>query len=63
MIADRRVSRPSRKRIRLDIDEYSQTGAICSITIAVQDRQPIFTNPRLPRLLWRSCVRIPAGYQ
>ena len=47
MIADRRVSRPSRKRIRLDIDEYSQTGAICSITIAVQDRQPIFTNPEV----------------
>src|SRR5690348_12221207 len=33
-----------RKHIRLDATIYAQSGTICSITIAVKDRQQIFGN-------------------
>ncbi|MDO8691022.1 MAG: transposase [Dehalococcoidia bacterium] len=32
------------KRIRLDAGLYSQPGAICSVTVAVKARQPIFAD-------------------
>ena len=47
MIAERNPLLSSRKRIRLDAGEYGQTGAICSITIAVKDRRPVFGNPEI----------------
>jgi REP element-mobilizing transposase RayT len=34
--------RPGRRRIRLERPQYQQLGAICSVTIVVKDRQPIF---------------------
>lgn len=34
-----------RKRIRLDAHLYAELGRICSITIAVQDRRPVFADP------------------
>ena len=37
--------RRHRKRIRLDAHVYAEMGRICSITIAVQDRCPVFANP------------------
>ncbi|HEX5417430.1 MAG TPA: transposase [Chloroflexota bacterium] len=36
---------PRRKRIRLDADAYAESDAVCSVTIAVKDRQAIFSNP------------------
>ena len=39
------VSSQKHKRIRLDTGSYAQPGAICSVTVAVQDRQPIFADP------------------
>lgn len=35
------------KRIRLDPGSYAQPGAICSVTMAVRDRQPIFADPTM----------------
>ena len=35
----------TRKRLRLGAAAYAQPGAICSVTIAVQDRRPIFGDP------------------
>lgn len=32
------------KRIRLDARLYAQVGAVCSVTVAVRQRQPIFAN-------------------
>jgi REP element-mobilizing transposase RayT len=32
------------KRIRLGAQEYRQPGAICSVTIAVQSRRPVFAD-------------------
>ncbi|MDP2659614.1 MAG: transposase, partial [Dehalococcoidia bacterium] len=32
------------KRIRLDAGLYSQPGVVCSVTVAVKDRQPIFAD-------------------
>ncbi|MDP2728077.1 MAG: transposase [Dehalococcoidia bacterium] len=37
------------KRIRLDVGLYAQPGAICSVTLAVRDRQPIFANPAVAK--------------
>lgn len=34
-----------RKHIRLDATNYTQTDTICSTTIAVKDRQFVFSNP------------------
>jgi REP element-mobilizing transposase RayT len=36
-----------RKRIRLDAEAYAELGQICSVTIAVQHRQPVFARPDL----------------
>jgi len=38
------VSFTPRKRIRLDAEAYSEPGRICSVTIAVQGRRPIFSS-------------------
>lgn len=35
----------NRKPIRLGSERYAEPGAICSVTVAVQDRQPIFADP------------------
>ena len=37
--------RPRRRRIRLKPETYTQTGVICSITIAVKGRRPVFASP------------------
>jgi REP element-mobilizing transposase RayT len=34
-----------RKKIRLDPAVYAQVGLICSVTIAVTERRPVFSNP------------------
>src|SRR5690606_14296506 len=34
-----------RKRIRLDPAAYAEVGHVCSITIAVRDRRPVFADP------------------
>ena len=44
-IAGRTPLRPRHKRIRLGAGDYGRPGTICSVTIAVRDREPIFTNP------------------
>lgn len=36
---------PQRQRIRLRPEIYAEVGAICSITIAVKDRAPVFAKP------------------
>src|SRR5437867_8504041 len=36
---------PRRKRTRLPLANYAGTNEICSLTIAVQRRQPVFANP------------------
>jgi putative transposase len=36
-----------RKRVRLDPSVYAQPGHLCSITIAVRDRQRVFTAPHI----------------
>lgn len=33
------------KRIRLDRSCYAEPGAVCSVTIAAQDRRPVFADP------------------
>ena len=33
------------KRIRLDLALYAELGRVCSITIAVRDRRPVFADP------------------
>ena len=38
-------SPPRRKRIRLDLALYAEPGRVCSITIAVRDRRPVFAEP------------------
>lgn len=35
----------NRKRIRLDSHCYAQLGSICSVTLAVQGRNPVFADP------------------
>ena len=35
---------PWRKRIRLSSETYGQPGTICSVTIAVHERRPIFAD-------------------
>jgi REP element-mobilizing transposase RayT len=35
---------PRRRRIRLGGEQYAEAGRICSVTIAVQDRVPVFAN-------------------
>ena len=45
VIANRRPPLPNHKRIRLDAGDYGRPGAICSVTVAVRAREPIFTNP------------------
>jgi REP element-mobilizing transposase RayT len=35
-----------RKNIRLDASAYAQLESICSVTIAVEARRPIFSHPR-----------------
>ena len=37
------------KRIRLDAVSYAQAGAVCSVTVAVRDRQPVFGDPAVAR--------------
>lgn len=37
-------SLPRRKRIRLDAEVYRNPGVICSITVALCDRRPRFSN-------------------
>ena len=37
----------ARKRIRLDVEAYAELGRICSVTIAVQRRQPVFARADL----------------
>jgi REP element-mobilizing transposase RayT len=37
---------PQRRRIRLALAAYADTSAICSVTIAVKDRQAVFANQR-----------------
>ncbi len=34
----------NRKRIRLDTSSYAQIGSICSVTIAVRERQTVFSD-------------------
>jgi REP element-mobilizing transposase RayT len=34
-----------RRRIRLAPNAYAEVGAICSITVAVKDRTPVFADP------------------
>ncbi|MBM2827172.1 MAG: hypothetical protein HW403_1236 [Dehalococcoidia bacterium] len=36
-----------RKTIRLPSEAYSVVGTMCSITIAVQDRRPVFADPTI----------------
>ena len=36
-----------RRRIRLPAEVYAELGAICSITIAVKDRAPVFARPAM----------------
>jgi REP element-mobilizing transposase RayT len=36
---------PRRKRTRLSAANYANTHEICSVTIAVSGRQPVFTDP------------------
>ena len=36
---------PQRRRIRLKPGTYTQIGLICSITIAVKGRRPVFASP------------------
>ena len=38
------------KPIRLLPERYAEPGAICSVTMAVGDRQPVFGDPRRARL-------------
>lgn len=38
---------PKRKRPRLAPASYAQPGAICSVTIAVRDRRPVFGQPEV----------------
>ena len=40
-------SYPQRKKIRLEPVAYSELGAICSITIAVLNRTPLFSHHTL----------------
>src|SRR5437764_396375 len=42
-----RSPRRWRKRIRLGPSEYQQSGAICSVTVAVQGRRRVFAEPRV----------------
>jgi hypothetical protein len=41
------VEHPQRRRIRLAPEVYAEVGAICSITIAVKSRTPVFADPAL----------------
>ena len=36
---------PQRRRIRLAPEVYADVGVICSITIAVKGRAPVFASP------------------
>ncbi|MBN8610681.1 MAG: transposase [Deltaproteobacteria bacterium] len=36
---------PHRKRVRLEPSAYAEVGRLCSITIAVRDRVPVFASP------------------
>ena len=38
---------PARKRIRLDPVAYADPGGICSITVAVRNRRPVFGDVRV----------------
>ena len=40
-------ARPVRKRLRLDLQLYGQPDRVCSITMAVKGRQPVFEHPQL----------------
>ena len=46
-IGNRRSPLPNHKRIRLDAGDYSRPGAICSVTVAVRNREPVFANPEI----------------
>jgi REP element-mobilizing transposase RayT len=37
----------TRKKIRIDSNHYNTVGAICSTTIALRDRRPLFEQPTL----------------
>lgn len=37
---------PQRKRTRLPVQLYAQCGPVCSVTLAVRDRRPVFADPR-----------------
>ena len=38
---------PQRKRTRLPAANYADTSEICSVTIAVRNRQPVFADPSI----------------
>ena len=39
--------RPQRRRIRLALQIYAEVGAICTVTIAVKGRIPVFGDPAI----------------
>ena len=41
----RPIQNPQRRRIRLPAEVYAEPGIICSITIAVKGRAPVFACP------------------
>ena len=41
------TEKPQRRRIRLAPERYAEIGRVCSITVAVNDRRPVFANPHV----------------
>ncbi len=44
MVMISQLRTPYRKRIRLSLEAYRQLGAICSITVALRERRPVFLD-------------------